>query len=367
MLRFLAKAFPEVRRERYECKSGRVIRKAFIGVIVSILWTSICYAESPSEANLGKPLELQVRRLSDVLGTIELTVNRTLRNQYYVSEYKIDGTHNEDSSQLYTGTIEFSNGSAFYFSDNSLVDGIIYVIAKSIKIDGKAVLKWSRHEENIQFPPGRGKSLAGPPGRVDGEDGKDGAPGQPGSPGYTGRSAPSIIIIVGDISGGVLIVDLRGEDGGKGGAGGIGGDGGPGAIGSPASQSVFDCKAGGGTGGKGGSGGRGGDGGSGGKGGNGGDFFLLSVDELAKNHLQVFGTRGSGGIGGDPGDGGEPGQGGRGGQEAKPFCGGGATGPNGSHGDTGVPGPKGAYGLDSRYNGAVIPQDMLQKIFAGTN
>lgn len=228
------------------------------------------------------------------------------------------------------------------------------IIAKKITIlpGGKPpVITWDRGEARSIPPPPVGKAAPGPAGAQEGANGGTGATGVHGNAGFPGQSALTVYLAVGDIVGGDLYFDLRGQDGGPGGEGQEGGDGGIGMSGTPGSSSLFDCSRGGGNGGRGGAGGTGGAGGEGGKGGDGGSLVLMAaaetIDQLVPR-VRAETKPGVGGPGGRGGRGGKGGPGGEAGRDAPPFCGGGAKGPQGPNGTPGpdptVAGPSGAPG-----------------------
>lgn len=194
---------------------------------------------------------------------------------------------------------------------------------------------------------------------TDGSKGKDGITGNPGM-GAEGALPKEIVIFTASVEGSVLI-DAKGQDGGKGGKGGPGQDGGSGAQGSRAICRAFAANTAAGTGGKGGNAGPGGKGGTGGQGGAPVPFQLLTAGEaptgqkIAKWNC----VPGAPGDGGESGKAGAAGKGGPGGLadsvsfifnwETEP---GGAAGADGSGADNSAAyqaqnvGAKGAAGPD---------------------
>lgn len=227
-----------------------------------------------------------------------------------------------------------------------------YIIARKITVipgDGPPpVLTWQRPPANSVAPPGVGKAPAGLAGGGDGAPGGPGANGSIGNSGFSGQSAPTIYLVIGEISGGVINFELRGQDGGPGGQGQEGGDGGPGMSGNQASLGLFDCKRGAGNGGPGGRGGDGGSGGPGGKGGNGGNLILLAASDRVEqlgSKVRADVTPGNHGNGGQGGGAGAGGPGGAGGAQALPYCvGEGRRGDRGSNGQPGAPAIPGTSG-----------------------
>jgi hypothetical protein len=173
------------------------------------------------------------------------------------------------------------------------------------------------------------------------------------APGTSGRSAGSLIIKAGNITGSDLRIDLTGEDGAP---GQNGGDGKRGPRGGNAQgRGLVGLSCGGGHAATpGGSGTAGGDGGNGGNGGNGGVIVVQLVgttNQAAISRLNIVSSdhktiAGSGGAGGNGGVGGAGGDGG-GADSGSDGCGGrgGANpGPKGSDGKRGTAGSQGSPG-----------------------
>ncbi len=215
----------------------------------------------------------------------------------------------------------------------------IFLLAKKIQVNPgePALLTWKRSQARELMPTSHTNAAPGAPGASEGGNGGTGAPGAQGIDGYPGLDAPSLVMFVGEIVGGTLYIDLRGQDGGPGGQGQTGGVGGIGGPGRSAVSSIFDCRAAGGTGGKGGDGGRGGKGGAGGRGGVGGSLVLIGEEgsvERSQRLLKPQLAGGGGGLPGAPGRGGQAGPGGYPGQVSG-FCGGGSPGLSGTAGTEG--------------------------------
>jgi hypothetical protein len=209
-------------------------------------------------------------------------------------------------------------------------------VAQVLDAGNNSRLEWLSPLSPSTTPPPRKRALDGYAGRIDGEAGGRGTDGEPGNPGYRGASAPTLTIIVGKITGGILTIDLRGQDGGPGGDGQDGGNGGAGNKGRRGVDNALGCSRGGDRGGDGGKGGAGGPAGIGGDGGDGGSIVILAQDPNALDHIRVFnaaGKPGKPGNPGNPGQGGPPGDG----ADGSVFCSGGGPGNRGSVGD-GAPG-----------------------------
>jgi hypothetical protein len=238
------------------------------------------------------------------------------------------------------------------------------IVARTIQVlpgEPRPTITWKRPDEALPLPPPMGKAQPGALGAVEGADGAPGANGLAGNSGFRGRSAPSLYLVVEQVLGGSILVELRGQDGGPGGQGQTGGDGGYGRSGRNAVSSLFDCRSGGGNGGTGGRGGQGGPGGEGGKGGSGGILVLLAVPErlpALRDNFVVDGSPGNGGPGGPGGVGGAPGLPGSGGSGSG-FCGGGAPGATGPPGTTGTDGPAGAPGAAGSFVAAEVTSEQF--------
>lgn len=148
-----------------------------------------------------------------------------------------------------------------------------------------------------------------------GEDGLSGNKGLSGDDGRDVSLDPQPVHIYTGVIKGELLIDGKGQTGGRGGKGGQGGKGGPGAQGLDAkggkvgSWGARAARRGG----NGGQGGEGGDGGNGGNGGKGLDVFIFSSLPESSYDLHINfegGDPGEGGERGDPGEGGDAGQGG---------------------------------------------------------
>src|ERR1700722_10447063 len=143
--------------------------------------------------------------------------------------------------------------------------------------------------------------------------------------GAVGRNAGKVVVRVLRKFVGPLLVDLRGENGGRGGSGAAGAQGPPGNRGGDAVSGIFGCQHGGDNGARGGVGGQGWAGVAGGRGGDGGTLVLRGVAARQRAEISYEldgGIGGTGGYGGPGGPGGPGGQGGSGGG----FCGGGRAG-----------------------------------------
>ncbi len=191
--------------------------------------------------------------------------------------------------------------------------------------------KWIDHFENgVNHPRG--------------QDGEVGPAGLPGAPGDAGKNAGIILISAHEIVGN-LIIDGRGQTGGKGGVGGRGGRGGQGGKGQRGTKDQDSC-----DGGNGGPGGQGGKGGSSGTGGRGAILILATNSDRSRFNIKVAGGDGGppqtliakGGLGGDGGPGGEQDHGLI---PAADADGSQKDGASGAEGSPGVPGDPGIAGL----------------------
>ncbi len=172
-------------------------------------------------------------------------------------------------------------------------------------------------------------------------------PAQEQNSGTPGKDGGRVLLASLERPTGQLIVDLRGQSGGKGGIGPRGAPGPAGRPGDNASQTLFGCSHGAGNGHPGGQGGRGLQGLPGGSGGRGGVLILSSAYSAASELIEFTAKGGTGGQGGPGGLGGPGGQGGPGGREEGPYCrGNGFPGPPGPEGERGDDGPSGTDGHD---------------------
>jgi|GEM_PF-5827380 len=269
-------------------------------------------------------------------------------------ELRIVGNKVFDGSILTAKKIRFAPGARLIFTNTarSRRNTLIVVTEQMINENQErpGTITWDRH---TSAPEGGGLGGEGVPGSNGGDrSGGNGGPGGSGAAGRrgsAGESAPNILIVSKSAPApGGIVIDFRGQNGGKGGVGQKGGRGGKGGSGRPASQTLFNCSRGAGDGGTGGAGGRGGNGGPGGAGGRGGQVSFFTVAGNLPALSQRFTVHNSGGTGGDggaAGAGGEGGDGGPGGQEQRPLCrGNGSQGRKGANGPNGGPGTKGANG-----------------------
>lgn len=225
-------------------------------------------------------------------------------------------------------------------------------------------------------PADQGRAESGAAGKAHGQHGSVGQPGRSGLPGLPGRPAPALVLIVLDIEGQGLQIDLIGSAGGPGGFGQAGGHGGAGAQGAPAQNAIrsafgiktaVGCAAGPGRGGNGGNGGTGGAGGVGGVGGDGGRIRIIAPEDAHEKLLKKLSTDIAGGAGGLGGRGGEAGNAGAGGPEGSrtSWCGSaGRGGANGSAGSAGAPGGAGAGGASGTIYLAPLKASVIESAFA---
>jgi len=202
-------------------------------------------------------------------------------------------------------------------------------------------------------PTAVGRAANGRNGTGAGQDGGAGTAGQIGKSGQSGSGAPHLTLVVLEMEGDSLRIDLGGGDGSPGGVGQAGGHGGNGARGTPArtawvkflgGKTAAGCAAGPGRGGRGGNAGAGGPGGVGGKGGKGGVFRLVGPSEVAEAFFEsgeIDVSPGAPGAGGAGGEAGRPGQGGSEGKLASHCGSAGRQGSSGSPASTGRPGSGG--------------------------
>lgn len=244
-----------------------------------------------------------------------------------------------------------------------------YILVRRIRVvpgPGNApVITWSRGFAPPFIPPPVGKADPGQNGDRDGADGRAGSDGLGGNSGFPGQSAPTFYLAVGDIVGGDVYFDLRGQDGGVGGDGETGGDGGNGASGAAAAVTLWGCKVSPGKGGRGGRGGHGGFGGPGGRGGNGGALILVAspdrLSHLASN-IRAIVLAGSPGRGGREGQGGDGGLGGPGGAGFG-LCSNGVSGQTGVAGSKGDPNKQlGPRGVDGTFLGVPVTDSVLTRM-----
>ncbi|MBK4996786.1 hypothetical protein IAE39_004960 [Pseudomonas sp. S37] len=272
------------------------------------------------------------------------------------SEYVVKGTMKFDGWFLKADKITFEPGATLVFSRTALSNRRqFWVVAKELVVmdaGNPGVITWEKGDIPMA-PQAPGEAPSGPDATSNGQLGGQGNAGNKGSVGIAGASAPQITLVVLNVPGSGVTVDLSGGIGGQGGQGMKGGRGGVGAGGDNASQTAVGCRHGAGSGGRGGQGGNGGEGGGGGIGGAGGTFLLVSESEMLPSLTQKFrvkvaaGTGGPGGPGGLRGDGGT---GGSGGADARPFCqGSGSNGGVGAPGTAGAPGAPGGVGQEGDF------------------
>ena len=203
-------------------------------------------------------------------------------------------------------------------------------------------------------PAGMGRAANGKNGTGAGQDGGAGNAGQLGKPGLPGAAAPRLTLVVLEIEGDSLQIDLGGGDGGLGGVGQAGGHGGNGAQGTSARTAWIEgfgiktaagCAAGPGRGGRGGDAGAGGQGGDGGDGGTGGIFRFVGPSEVADAFFETGEIDVNPGAPGAGGFGGEAGRPGRGGPEGSLAT---ACGSAGRQGSDGRPASGGGTGRDGQ-------------------
>lgn len=231
-----------------------------------------------------------------------------------------------------------------------------YVVARKLVLPtSEQVARISWVGDRSQTLPGVFKRAAnGENGKAAGQDGSAGQPGQQGMAGAAGEKAPKLTLIVLEIVGEGILIDLSGADGGQGGVGQAGGHGGNGAIGNSArtawvklpfgAKTSLGCAAGPGHGGRGGDAGPGGQGGTGGNAGAGGTFRFVGKPEVADRFFEIDRIVVSPGNPGNGGEGGEPGQPGIGGAEGPLASGCGSAGRQGSPGGTALGGQIGPDG-----------------------
>ncbi len=201
------------------------------------------------------------------------------------------------------------------------------------------------------------RAANGADGKAAGQGGSAGRPGQQGKPGAAGAKAPRLTLIVLEIVGEGILIDLSGANGGQGGVGQAGGHGGNGARGNSArtawvklpfgGKTIAGCAAGPGRGGRGGNAGPGGQGGIGGHAGSGGIFRFVGQSEVADSFFESGQIVVSPGAPGTGGEGGEAGQPGRGGPEGKLASACGSAGRQGSPGGNASRGQKGPIGQEA--------------------
>ncbi len=253
----------------------------------------------------------------------------------------------------------------------------VYIVTRELTLPeqgGAATISWA--PEAAPPPPKvPDRAASGANGHGAGEPGKPGQNGKDGLAGAHGADAPRVTVVLQQVNGGNLIVDLSGGAGGDGGRGQMGGSGGDGARGTSArtawvkvfnSKTAVGCAAGPGRGGNGGNGGNGGRGGDGGTGGSGGTLRLISSAEVAKNVFETIKIEVASGPVGRAGIGGLPGTPGRGGPEGKlaTSCGSaGRQGANGAPGDTGPVGADGKSGREGTIESVVLSLEQIQKAF----
>jgi hypothetical protein len=273
------------------------------------------------------------------------------------NKIEIEGEYILDLDILHVDELKLNAGSKIILTGASQK----YIIAKKITVTTNILrpnpsITWQREPAESRIPIPAGKASAGESGAING-DGQTGASGLTGNSGFHGRSAPNLILIVSEISGGKIKVDLGGQAGGKGGVGQIGGDGGFGRPGRSGWNGLFACGAESSPGNRGGDGGRGGRGGEGGRGGNAGSIAVLRPADAVWNVPEFFDvdlSGGQGGLGGAPGKGGAAGQAGNGGAAAgkcnRPAHAG-TPGQPGPEGETGV---VGVGGIDGEFRAGVL-------------
>jgi len=265
---------------------------------------------------------------------------------------------------IVASTLNFSKASRIIFDAHNIrksqrsCEGQYFIVADEIIVEESLnekdlpIITWNRHTLD-SVPLDRGQAPSGSSGSAAGESGGNGAVGANGNPGYEGRAAPALLVLARSFSGGKLLFDFRGQNGGEGGVGQTGGDGGIGRKGRSASQSFFDCKRGPGHGGNGGNGGKGGEGGKGGTGGQGGTVLVISTNETTAILNEQFDVRvdgGQTGVGGIGGKGGREGIGAPEGEAQRPFCTpAGRDGKNGKSGNNGAKGQQGVSGDSGEY------------------
>ncbi|MCP4070537.1 MAG: hypothetical protein GY742_02195 [Hyphomicrobiales bacterium] len=204
------------------------------------------------------------------------------------------------------------------------------------------------------LPPALGRAANGTNGKGAGQDGNPGLAGRQGKLGFAGVTAPRLTIIVLEIVGDAIQVDLSGGNGGQGGMGQAGGHGGNGARGNSArtawvkfpfgGKTAAGCAAGPGRGGRGGNAGPGGQGGIGGNAGTGGTFRFVGPAEVAEIFFEtgeILVSPGKYGAGGEGGEAGRPGQGGQEGRLSSHCGSAGRQGSPGSNAPGGQVGPNG--------------------------
>lgn len=244
-----------------------------------------------------------------------------------------------------------------------------FIVTKKLTLPSSsdlAVIGWMRPSRPAP-PPTQERAPSGTDGRGAGQNGLPGKAGQNGEPGIGGAPAPHLTIIVLEMNGNGLQIDLRGGDGGRGGVGQAGGNGGHGARGNSAKTAWVEflgakthagCAAGPGRGGNGGDAGVGGQGGIGGNGGPGGDFRIVASKELGDKFFDtsmIDVSSGAPGLGGAGGEAGQPGRAGPEGKLASQCDSAGRVGKPGkpapdSNGSNGPPGKVSADGSVSRVN-----------------
>ncbi len=280
---------------------------------------------------------------------------------------------------LSTQTLSLAEGARIVvgpFGKDVQEDGI-YIVTKNLVLPTGGeppIITWAgRNAPDIPSEIGRAES--GLDGRGTGQPGSTGQGGSPGNRGMDGVDAPILTIVVMQLEGSNLLIDLSGGAGGHGGRGQDGGHGGDGANGNPARNAMVNvfgaktavgCAAGPGRGGIGGDGGSGGVGGSGGNGGSGGIVRVVAPADVADSFFEsvsidVLG--GNGGPGGAGGRGGSPGSGGLEGTRTS-FCGSASrNGISGRAGSEGTSGPDGEVGLAGRLELIELSESQLAAAF----
>lgn len=257
-------------------------------------------------------------------------------------------------------------------------DAEFFVVVRQLKLPGGgnvARIGWVGVGPPA-VPSGLKRAANGANGKAAGQDGNPGRSGQQGKPGLAGAKAPRLTLIVLEIVGDGLHIDLSGGDGGQGGVGQAGGHGGNGARGNSArtawvkfpfgGKTAAGCAAGPGRGGKGGNAGAGGQGGIGGNAGTGGTFRFVGPMEVADAFFErgeIFVDPGKPGVGGEGGEAGRPGQGGPEGQLASHCGSAGRQGNPGGGAPPGQPGPSGQAANDGSVNRIDLEASRLVRAF----
>ncbi len=255
-------------------------------------------------------------------------------------------------------------------------DGFYIVARRLILPTGgePALVTWAG-QEPPRAPGDGGRAESGADGRGTGQSGFAGQTGRAGSSGANGADAPMLTIVVMEVVGSDLVIDLSGGAGGTGGRGQHGGHGGDGARGNSArnamvsifgAKTAVGCAAGPGRGGDGGDGGNGGRGGTGGNGGAGGVTRVVAPSQVAdaffdRTTIKVSG--GAPGAGGAGGQGGDPGAGGPEGARTSLCAPAGRNGASGRPGSAGPPGANGRVGQDGSLERVDLSERQLADAF----